>query len=74
LKQRQYYNVKYRIHYKSGKTWTETKTLLCYSKIGARDMIKWLFSAKKITVISVLPTGKFTGNLILPDSHVIGDY
>ena len=72
-KRRQYFKVKYRFNYPSGKVWTDKKEVLAYSEVGASDVVKWMFKSKDITILSVEPKFKYAGKKIYPNNEVIGD-
>jgi hypothetical protein len=72
-RQRQYYKVKYKIYYKSGKCWITTKETLTYSEIGAEQIIRWLHKGLRINILSIDETGRYAGIPIVPSRHVIGD-
>lgn len=73
MKRRQYFRAKFRIDYPSGKSFTTEEEYLCYSELGVIDTIRWIFKGKNISILSIIPTGKFAGTEIFPNNHVIGD-
>jgi hypothetical protein len=70
----QYFKVKYQFNYPSGKKWKEERECLCYSEIGVRDTIKWLFKGKDVDILSIEPTGRFAGSPVYPSGHVVGEW
>ena len=72
-KRRQYFKVKYRFNYPSGKVWTAQKEVLAYSRAGASDVVKWIFSSRDVTILSIEPTFRYVGEEIYPNNEVIGD-
>ena len=72
-RQREYFLVRYRINYKSGKVWITKRETLTYSEIGAEQIVRWLHKGLKITILSIDGTGRYGGLPITPSSHVIGD-
>jgi hypothetical protein len=65
--------VKYCINYPSGKKYFLEISCYAYSEIGASDTLKWLRKGRNITIISIIPTGKFVGDPVYPSNHVVGE-
>jgi hypothetical protein len=71
---RQIFKVNYHITYNSGANYKGTRDVLAISENGAIDIIKWLFKARNINIISVKPTFEYIGQPIMSDYKVLGDY
>jgi hypothetical protein len=72
---RKVFNVKFRINYPSGKSWTETKEATGVSEAGAIDTIKWIHSSQKsLEILSCEWTGKYIGSPITPSMGNLGEY
>jgi hypothetical protein len=69
----QYYKVKYRFNYPSGKTWTEERECLCYSEIGVYDTMRFIYKYKDYTILSITPTHRYAGEPVFPSTHVVGE-
>ena len=65
--------VKYSINYNSGKKWITKKEAYGITKLGAIDTIKWLHSNNKISIISILPIGKYSESAFYGDNHALGE-
>jgi hypothetical protein len=65
--------VKYSINYQSGKKWITKKEAYGITELGAIDTIKWLYSNKDISIISVEPTYQYSAYPCYGNNHTLGE-
>lgn len=73
MKKRSIFKIKYSINYPSGKKWIGTKEVVALTEYGAKEIIRWIYSSRDISIIEVCFMG-YTGCLINEDRTVLGDF
>ena len=71
---RQKFEVKYKIKYKSGKTWTDSQVVNAVTEYGAKEIIRWIFCKRDITILKTRALGQYVGFAIHPTHEVLGDF
>ena len=72
-KHMQEFIVEYSINYKSGKKWTSKEKVWGITEFGAIDVIRWIYSSRNISILSVVPTGKYSASACYGDNHTVGE-